>query len=149
MMIRHFARNNPNYETKSEYFASVGHQLNITFMINMLATTYFSNTVSFWIISYGESTFPHFPLNFLGLIYDVFFLFITNSYASSIMSYFDVVWGWRLYKRWKIKKELNVTQSEANSHFENHPIDISLRYVNVNKVVLISAAMAPLIPIGL
>jgi hypothetical protein len=118
-------------------------------MINMLATTYFSNTVSFWIISYGESTFPHFPLNFLGLIYDVFFLFITNSYASSIMSYFDVVWGWRLYKRWKIKKELNVTQSEANSHFENHPIDISLRYVNVNKVVLISAAMAPLIPIGL
>ena len=62
------------------------------------------------------------------------------------MSYFDIVWYWRLWKRWKINKELNVTQTEANLHYENHPMDLALRYVNVNKVILISAAMAPLIP---
>jgi hypothetical protein len=104
IMVRHFARNNHTFTTKSQYFATVGSQLTNIYVINMLATTYFSNLISFWIISYGESTYPHFPLNFLGLIYDFFFLFITNSYASSLMSYFDFVWGWRLYRRYRMKK---------------------------------------------
>jgi hypothetical protein len=111
IMIRHFARKDRNFTTMSQYFTTVGNQLTNIFMINMLATTYFSNLISFWIISYGESTYPHFPLNFLGLIYDFFFLFITNSYMSSVMSYFDFVWGWRLYWRYRMKKELTHTQS--------------------------------------
>lgn len=149
IMIRHFARKDRTFVTMSQYFTTVGNQLTNIFMINMLATTYFSNLISFWIISYGESTFPHFPLNFLGLIYDFFFLFITNSYMSSVMSYFDIVWGWRLYWRHRMKKELTYTQSEVNTFYEGHPIDLALRYANVNKAILISAAMAPIIPIGL
>lgn len=101
----------------SKYFTDVGKKLTLIFLINMLATTYFSNAVSFWIISYGESTYPHFPINFLGLIYDFFFLFITNSYMSSVMSIFDIVWAYRLYKRNQIKNKLNITQSEANAYF--------------------------------
>ena len=149
IMIRHFARKDRTFTTISQYFTLVGNQLTNIFMLNMLATTYFSNLISFWVISYGESTFPHFPLNFLGLIYDFFFLFITNSYMSSVMSYFDFVWGWRLYWRRRMAKELTSTQSEVNNFYEGHPIDLALRYANVNKAILISAAMAPIIPIGL
>lgn len=34
-------------------------------------------------------------------------MFITNSYMSSIMSIFDIMWGVRLLKRYIIKKDLS------------------------------------------
>lgn len=53
IMIRHFARKDRTFTTQSQYFMTVGNQLTNIFMLNMLATTYFSNLVSFWVISYG------------------------------------------------------------------------------------------------
>lgn len=68
-------------------------------MINMVLTTLLSNMANYFI----RST-KIFPFDLQGLVNDFFFLFITNSYMSSIFNYFDLVWGYRLLKRRKIEK---------------------------------------------
>lgn len=80
---------------------------------------------------------------------DFFFLFITNSYIGSIFNVFDIMWGYRLIKRSRAEKDCStMTQMEANSLFEGHPIDMALRYANINKTVLFTASVSPFIPIG-
>lgn len=85
-----------------------------------------------------------FPFNFDGLMYDFFFLFITNSYLSSLFNYFDIMWGIKLLKRRIALKQgsnSNLTQQEANHLFEGHPADMALRYANVLKLMFFSAAV--------
>lgn len=36
---------------------------------------------------------------------DFFFLFLTNTYLSSIFNYFDIVWGVRLFNRKREEKK--------------------------------------------
>jgi len=36
-------------------------------------------------------------------INELFFMFITSAYIASFCSIFDVVWGFKLYKRYKLK----------------------------------------------
>lgn len=53
------------------------------------------------------------------MINDFFFMFITNTYISSLCSIFDIVWIVRLYKRYKLIKMLEkgnniYTQEEVN-----------------------------------
>ena len=43
------------------------------------------------------------PIDFKGMVTDFFFLFITNSYLSSIFNLFDIVYGFKLIKRVKLK----------------------------------------------
>lgn len=41
----------------------------------------------------------------VAMLNDYFFLFITNTYLSSIFNYFDIVWGFRLLRRYfEVKK---------------------------------------------
>jgi hypothetical protein len=45
------------------------------------------------------------PIDYTGLVNDFFFLFLTNSYMSSIFNYFDIFYGVKLFKRHKITKD--------------------------------------------
>jgi hypothetical protein len=150
IVIRYFARNEI-YNLKSVEFASVCERLTLVFMLNMVFATFFSNVVSFFLTSPVErATYSGFPLNFEGLVNDFFFLFITNSYMSSIFNFFDIVWGFRLYKRHRIRSgQLVVSQAEANVTLEGHPVDMALRYANIKKTILFTGAVAPLLPVGL
>jgi len=40
------------------------------------------------------------------MVNEFFFMFITSTYISSFCSIFDIVWGVKLYKRYKLKKNL-------------------------------------------
>lgn len=79
------------------------------FMINMILTILIGSYVyNFWIekddtVVKGDGSVEVF-LNYL--IGDYFFLFITNSYISSIMSIFDIVWIVRLIKRYVMEKQV-------------------------------------------
>lgn len=67
------------------------------------------------VVYYFLSDREGFPLDAAGLMNDFFFLFITNSYIGSIFNLFDIVWGFRLFKRWRTKKDSStMTQLEAN-----------------------------------
>ena len=56
-----------------------------------------------------------FPINLIGLINDFFFLFVTNSYISSVFAYFDLVYIYKLIKRFIIKKiNRYLNQKELN-----------------------------------
>lgn len=78
-------------------------------MINMILTILIGSYVyNFWIekddtVVKGDGSVEVF-LNYL--IGDYFFLFITNSYISSIMSIFDIVWIVRLIKRYVMEKQV-------------------------------------------
>ena len=53
-----------------------------------------------------------------------------------IFSVFDIVWGFKLYRRYKINKkhpQNEENQMEVNNTFEGHPVDMGLRYANVLK----------------
>ena len=81
----------------------VGNKLTRMFAFNMIATTVLSNATVYIIFpDYNTS----FPLDTAGLINDFFFLFITNSYLSSLFSIFDIVWGFRLLKRYLLAKSI-------------------------------------------
>lgn len=43
------------------------------------------------------------PIDYKGMVTDFFFLFITNSYLSSIFNVFDLVYGVKLLKRLKLR----------------------------------------------
>jgi len=61
------------------------------------------------------NTTGHFRL--IAMLNDYFFLFITNTYLSSIFNYFDIMWGVRLLKRHFAEKKgiySSMSQSEAN-----------------------------------
>lgn len=70
------------------------------FIVNMVVSTLMSNMVTYFISSAKE-----FPFDAQGLMSDFFFLFITNSYIGSIFNVFDIVWGFRLIKRYRAEKD--------------------------------------------
>ena len=48
----------------------------------------------------------HIPMDLPNMVNEFFFMFITSTYISSFCSIFDIVWGVKLYKRYKLKKNL-------------------------------------------
>lgn len=71
------------------------------FLINMLLTIFFSATV--YNVTAENGRVPNFINSLIG---EYFFLFITNSYISSFMSIFDIVWIVRLIKRYVMEKQV-------------------------------------------
>lgn len=41
-----------------------------------------------------------------------------------------------------------MTQRQANDLYEGHPVDMALRYANILKTVFFTAAVSPIIPMG-
>jgi hypothetical protein len=148
IFIRKFARYE-SHKTQTNYFVITGKRLSAVLFINMTFTTMLANVIhsapapnnkAFWNVSTT------------GLFYDLFFLFITNSYMSSIFNFFDIMWGVKLLKRRKVIKDGNkskMTQIEANILFEGHPVDLALRWANVNKTLIYTGTFIPFIPIGI
>ncbi|KAM3134512.1 hypothetical protein pb186bvf_013326 [Paramecium bursaria] len=150
IMIRMFA-GKETHKKQTNYFVSVGRRLSYLFFINMVLTTYFSNSLSFnedeYTISWKNSIQEL-------MVNDFFFLFITNTYLSSIFNYFDFVWGYRLIRRYMAEQDLlndqcSLSQQDLNSLFEGHPVDMALRYANVVKLMFFTAAVSPILPVGL
>mmetsp|Transcript_38657 Transcript_38657/g.34356 ORF Transcript_38657/g.34356 Transcript_38657/m.34356 type:complete len:319 (-) Transcript_38657:1192-2148(-) len=96
IMIRKLAKKEL-HKTQSKYFVSTGKRLTAVLFINMSITTILANVIHS--VSASQATFWKISLS--GLFFDIFFLFITNSYMSSIFNYFDLVWGYKLIKRFK------------------------------------------------
>jgi hypothetical protein len=91
------------------------------------------------------------PLNYDGLVRDFFFLFITNSYISSIFNYFDLFYGVKLFKRKRLEKfreRRGYSSEEINFIFEGHPVDMGLRYGNIMKTLFFTAFISPFVPYG-
>ena len=87
-----------------------------------------------------------------GLVHDAFYILIMNAYLGPIMNYFNPFYLIRLFNRNKIEKEgdqCQVSQIQANLTFEGTPFDLSLRYSNIIKTMLLAAFYAPVLPIGL
>jgi hypothetical protein len=91
MVIRKFAMLEEHKKTTT-YFVSVGKKLNILFMVNMILTTLIANLLSGFEVAKG-------------LFNDFFFLFLTNTYLSSLFSFFDIVYGIRLFRRYLANKK--------------------------------------------
>ena len=74
------------------------------FMANMVITILFGNIFYWYLLGYfnnrghGADKYNLSPL-LSNLIGEYFFLFITNSYISSLMSLFDIMWFRRLFYR--------------------------------------------------
>lgn len=111
-------------------------------------TTYFSNLV---VYMWNDETDKVLPLDYSGLVTDFFFLFLTNTYISSIFNYFDIFYGRKLYQRYKLVKHRNrqgFSDEELNFIFEGHPVDMGLRYGNVMKTLFFTAFISPFVPLG-
>lgn len=76
------------------------------FLVNMLLTIFFANYFVNFYMEGLSNTLLKVPFDLLNMIGEYFFLFITNSYISSIMSIFDIVYGYRLLKRYLLKKNI-------------------------------------------
>ncbi len=100
IVIRFFA-DYEEHNKQTTYFISVCKKLSKVFLINMVLSTFLSNLLSYFI--HHSDTFP---FDLQGLIRDFFFLFVTNSYLSSIFNFFDLVWGYRLLRRWLFERKL-------------------------------------------
>ena len=136
-----------SHSTKTGFFISVTYKLTRAFFLNMVVATFLSN---FFTVTIREFYRPY-EVNVDGLVSDIFFLFITNSYMSSIFNYFDIVWGYRLWRRHQIEKQgdqCTIPQCEANYIFEGHPVDMALRYANILKTVFFTAFYGPVVPLG-
>ena len=82
----------------------MGQKLTRMFGINMILTIFYANVFAYLLIpDIQEESKLNVPLDLSNLINEYFFLFVTNSYLSSLFSIFDIVWGIRLVKRY-IKK---------------------------------------------
>ena len=148
IFIRKFARYE-KHKTHTSYFVTVGKRITAALVSNMIVTTTLANVFHSSKLNNWSSFYE---LSVTGLFYDVFFLFITNSYMSSIFNYFDFVWGFKLYRRYKAIKsgsECKLTQRDAHSLFEGHPVDMALRFANVNKTLIFTGFFIPYIPLGL
>ena len=97
IFIRKFAKYEM-HKTQTKYFVSTGSRLTAILFINMTFTTMLANIVHY---SQARTFFEFWRVSVNGLFYDIFFLFITNSYMSSIFNFFDLVWGYKLLKRRK------------------------------------------------
>ncbi|KRX00960.1 hypothetical protein PPERSA_09566 [Pseudocohnilembus persalinus] len=155
--IRRYAQKEER-TTQTSYFVQVGRKLIKMFMVNMLLTIFLGNIIFWYYLGYfnnrghGVDKYNLSPL-LSNLIGEYFFLFITNSYISSIMSLLDVMWFKRLIQRKFAKNQLKKkickkSQQDLNKLFEGHPVDMALRYANVLKVVLYTSAISTVIPIG-
>ncbi|KRX06630.1 hypothetical protein PPERSA_13109 [Pseudocohnilembus persalinus] len=139
--------------TQTSYFIQVGQKLTQMFLVNMILTIFFANLLANILLPEEQNELLNVPIDLINLIGEYFFLFITNSYISSIMSIFDIVYGFRLFQRYILQRNIRKTncwasQQDANSIFEGHPIDMALRYANVLKVVLYTLAISVILPIG-
>lgn len=140
------------HDTHTDFFKGVGRRLTAVFVFNMSITTILANVAHYSGAVHAVSWDYFMKLSVTGLFYDVFFLFITNCYMSSIFNFFDIMWGLKLNKRRKAIKsgpDCKLTQLEANSLFEGHPVDLALRFANVNKTLIFTGLFAPFIPVGL
>lgn len=100
IFIRKFARFE-KHKTQTKYFVSTGRRLTAALFINMTFTTILANVLH---SRRALSIFAFWKISVTGLFYDIFFLFITNSYMSSIFNFFDLVWGYKLCRRRKALK---------------------------------------------
>lgn len=68
--------------------------------MNMVISTFLANELILLMRGKDERLMP---IDFQGMVTDFFFLFITNSYLSSIFNFFDLVYGYKLLKRLKLR----------------------------------------------
>ncbi len=116
----------------------VGGRLALVFFVNLACTTFFLNALL------RDRGALH-----LQLVNDYFFLFLTNSYISSVFNYFDLVYGVRLVRRWWMSRSpLAYSQKQLNLAFEGHPVDMALRYANILKTMHFTAFVVPFLPAG-
>lgn len=78
----------------------MGKRLSALFFMNMVISTFLAN--EFIILMRGKDD-RLMPIDYKGMVTDFFFLFITNSYLSSIFNVFDLVYGVKLLKRLKLR----------------------------------------------
>lgn len=83
-------------------------------MVNMLLTIFFANLFAQGYIKGINNNKLKIPLDVLNMVGEYFFLFITNSYISSIMSIFDIMWGVRLLKRYILKNKVKDNRSATS-----------------------------------
>lgn len=137
------------YSNFSKFFKVVGRRLSALFFMNMVISTFLANL--FIIFMRRNKDDRYVPINYEGLVTDFFFLFITNTYLSSIFNLFDIVYGLKLIKRLKLRyfpQRCTYSDLEKVEIMAGHPVDMGLRYANIMKSLFFTSAIAPFVPIG-
>jgi hypothetical protein len=110
VMLGMTIRRRTHIENKSHqtgYFSRVAQNLIIMYFINMVVIVLLANFLEYHFTA--ESIAPAIrgiPIDLPNMLNELFFMFITSTYISSICSIFDIMWGVRLFKRYTLKKEL-------------------------------------------
>jgi hypothetical protein len=73
-------------------------------------------------------------------------IFITNSFVSPLLTYFDFSYFFLLISRKFASK--NLTQRELNIMYENPSMDIAYKYSYIFKTILTSLFFVTLFPLG-
>ena len=147
IVIRKSAREE-RYSDHSKFFKIVAKRLSVLFFLNMVISTFMANL---FIMVMKNKDDRWVPIDYKGLVTDFFFLFITNSYLSSIFNLFDIFYGLKLLKRLKLKhfpERCNYSEEETREIMAGHPVDMGLRYANIMKSLFFTSAIAPFVPIG-
>ena len=85
-----------------------------------------------------------------GFIFDLWFIFLSNTTVPPIINLFDVWWFIRLYKRKQIKAEkLILTQRETNYWFEGSNPNMSSKYAAVIKTMWVTCFYSSILPLAL
>ena len=145
VVLRLFARKQ-RHSTKTGFFIFVAKFLSTLYFFNLAGITLLANFIQ----AIGKPKAGQ--LSFSGLIYDIFFIFVTNPFLSSCFSFFDIFHGVVLFKRMKLERKgefyNQTTQAQANLIYENGSCDIALRYANILKLLYFNAMYGVVLPIG-
>ena len=145
LVLRILARKQ-RHSTKTTFFIFVGKSLSTLYFLNLAMITLLAN----FLTSVGKLRMGQLSLS--GLLYDAFFIFMTNPFFAACFSFFDIWHGLILLKRLKVQKkpeELNkLTQSQTNTIYENQACDLALRYANIIKTMHFAAFYGAFIPLG-
>ncbi|CAD8126273.1 unnamed protein product [Paramecium sonneborni] len=134
--------------TRTDYNVSVAYKMGVAQFLNTAILTLIINLV----IKDKSVTLNQAIWQIGGLNSDIMLIFITNSIVPWFTLLFDVNYFYKLYVRNKIIKQginCKYTQNEANQAFEGPTIDLSQKYAQLSKTLMLAFLYAALLPLGI
>ena len=145
VVLRIFVRRQ-KHSTKTGFYTFVGKYLSALYFCNIAVITFLANFIQ----AIGKPKAGQLSLS--GLLYDIYFIFLTNAFFSNVFTFLDVWYGLVLWRRAKLNKKdeffYKTTQAQANAIYENQPCDLGVRYANVCKTLLVGGAYGVFVPMG-
>lgn len=136
-----------SFMTKSNFVIFLAMRLTYSMMVNTALVVFFSNIYLLYEKFETEEQRTISIINSGGLVYDVFYVLLFTIVIPPLFNFFNIFYLIRLIMRFLICfNKKSYLQHQANSWFEGHPIDMSYRYANILKTVLVATFFTTLFP---